>query len=103
MPCVASIGAVEVTTYAGVAILGIVVQSLIIFGLIWWLRSQIEEIVDELDSNLAGAIQKVVTELPLSDIEPPNPFQMFLMDMMRQKTTPGEIEVIPRDTMGKFT
>jgi len=25
------------------------------------------------------------------------------MDMMRQKTTPGEIEVIPRDTMGKFT
>jgi len=26
-----------------------------------------------------------------------------LMDMMRQKTTPGEIEVIPRDTMGKFT
>jgi len=72
-------------------------------GFAWWLRREMEEIVNELDQNLALAIQKVVAEHPLGDIEPPNPMQMFLMEMIRDNVGKKTLVTPNRDEAGLFT
>ena len=64
--------------------------------------------IEELDQNLAAAIQKVVSELPLGELtgaEPPNPLQMMLMQLITNSTTkkePGIMDVLVRDEKGQF-
>ena len=72
-------------------------------GFAWWLRREMEEIVNELDQNLALAIQKVVAEHPLGDIEPPNPMQMFLMEMIRDNVGKKTLVTPNRYEAGLFT
>ena len=72
-------------------------------GFAWWLRREMEEIVNDLDQNLALAIQKVITNHPLADIDPPNPMQMFLMDMIRDNVGKKTLVTQSRDDAGLFT
>jgi len=88
--------------YAGALGVLIVAQTCVIGYMFWWLRREMEDSLEELDSKLAQAIQKVISELPLGDFEAPNAFQQFLMQMIQQKTTAGSVEIIPRDPKGQF-
>jgi len=89
--------------YAGALAVLIVAQTCVLGYMFWWLRREMEDSLDELDSKLAQAIQKVISELPLGDFEAPNAFQQFLMQLIQQKTTAGSVEIIPRDAKGLFT
>jgi len=89
--------------YAGALAVLIVAQTCFIGYMFWWLRREMEDSLEELDSKLAQAIQKVISELPLGDFEAPNAFQQFLMQLIQQKTTAGSVEIIPRDAKGLFT
>ena len=88
--------------YAGALGVLIVAQTCLIGYMFWWLRREMEDSLEELDSKLAQAIQKVISELPLGDFEAPNAFQQFLMQLIQQKTTAGTVEIIPRDPKGQF-
>ena len=68
-----------------------------------WLRREIEEIMNELDANLAKAIQKILADLPISDIEPPNPVQMMIMQLIQDNMKPKTITAQVRDEAGLFT
>ena len=68
-----------------------------------WLRREIEEIMNELDANLAKAIQKILADLPIGDIEPPNPVQMMIMQLIRDNMKPKTITAQVRDEAGLFT
>ena len=68
-----------------------------------WLRREIEEIMNELDANLAKAIQKILTDLPIGDIEPPNPVQMMIMQLIQDNMKPKTITAQVRDEAGLFT
>ena len=89
--------------YAGALGVLIVAQTCLIGYMFWWLRREMEDSLEELDSKLAQAIQKVISEPPLGDFEAPNAFQQFLMQLIQQKTTAGSVEIIPRDAKGLFT
>jgi len=89
--------------YAGALAVLIVAQTCFLGYMFWWLRREMEDSLEELDSKLAQAIQKVISELPLGDFEAPNAFQQFLMQLIQQKTTAGSVEIIPRDAKGLFT
>jgi len=84
-------GACVVAIYAGLG------------GFAWWLRREIDEIMNELDGNLAQAIQKILTDLPIGDIEPPNPFQMMLMQLIQDNMKPKTLVAQVRDEAGLFT
>jgi len=88
--------------YAGALAVLIVAQTCFLGYMFWWLRREMEDSLEELDSKLAQAIQKVISELPLGDFEAPNAFQQFLMQLIQQKTTAGSVEIIPRDPKGQF-
>ena len=68
-----------------------------------WLRREIEEIMNELDANLAKAIQKILADLPIGDIEPPNPVQMMIMQLIQDNMKPKTITAQVRDEAGLFT
>jgi len=59
--------------------------------------------VAELDANLANAIQMTIEKLPIGDIEPPNPFQVMLLQLMQDKMATNPAKVIARDEKGLFT
>ncbi len=59
--------------------------------------------VAELDQNLANAIQMTIEKLPIGDIEPPNPFQVMLLQLMQDKMANNPAKVIARDEQGLFT
>ena len=71
-------------------------------GFAWWLRGEIEEIITELDANLAQAIQKVIQDLPIGDFEPPNPIQMMIMQLIQDNMKPKTIMAQARDDSGLF-
>lgn len=58
----------------------------------------------ELDSSLAQSLQSVISELPIGDFEPPNPFQSVLAQIIQDKMTPPIIaKEVSRDEEGKFS
>jgi len=59
--------------------------------------------VSELDQNLANAIQMTIEKLPIGDIDPPNPFQVMLLQLMQDKMATSPAKVIARDDQGLFT
>jgi hypothetical protein len=67
--------------------------------------------VNHLDSTLAEALKKTMSELPnqLQNIsmdlpEPPNPIQALIMQVVQSKlqAEPGQVKEILRDNAGKF-
>ena len=49
------------------------------------------------------AIQMTIEKLPIGDIEPPNPFQVMLLQLMQDKMATNPAKVIARDEQGLFT
>ena len=98
--CGVDAGMMENLILAGACVLAIYAA---LGAFAWWLRREMEEIVNELDQNLALAIQKVVSDHPLGDIEPPNPMQMFLMEMIRDNVGKKTLVTPNRDDAGLFT
>ena len=83
---------------AGLIALSVVVSAL-------WLRREIQREVLGLDSRIAEAIKSIVEtagSIQLDGIEPPNPMQGLLMEMMRSRMAPPAVEVIERDPTGRF-
>ncbi len=99
---------VETWIYACALGVAILIQTGVYIGGFYWFRNEIELQLEELDQNLAAAIQKVVSELPLGELtgaEPPNPLQMMLMQLITNSTTkkePGIMDVLVRDEKGQF-
>ena len=83
---------------AGLIALSVVVSAL-------WLRREIQREVIGLDSRIAEAIKSIVesaASINIEGIEPPNPMQGLLMEMMRSRMAPPTVEVIERDPTGRF-
>ena len=75
---------------------------------VFWLQMRLiagilNQKVAELDANLANAIQMTIEKLPIGDIEPPNPFQVMLLQLMQDKMANNPAKVIARDEKGLFT
>jgi hypothetical protein len=68
----------------GTVIVGIML-NLVLLKAILELSKQITEEVEQLDSNLATVIAKVVENLGLSDHEPINPIQAAIAQLMTNK------------------
>lgn len=79
--------------------------SILNIGLtLWVLRRVILELhglVEVIDARLAAAIQKLV-EGGIGDIEPVNPIQQAIAQLLAQRAQAGPIE-IPRGPDGKFS
>jgi len=67
-----------------------------------WLRREIEEIMNELDANLAKAIQKILQDLPIGDMPEVNPVQMMIMQLTQDNMKPKTIAAQVRDEAGLF-
>jgi hypothetical protein len=63
----------------------------------------IKQGIEELDAKLALALKNTIENLPLGDIEPPNPMQMMLMQIIQDNMAKNPAKVIPRDDKGLFT
>ena len=65
----------------------------------------IQNTAKELDMSLATAIKEVISSLPLGDIEPPNPIQQIIAQILQEKMKPPALQVkeVTRDESGKFT
>ena len=65
----------------------------------------IQNTAKELDMSLATAIKEVISSLPLGDIEPPNPIQQIIAQILQEKMKPPSLQVkeVTRDESGKFT
>ncbi len=93
-------GMMESLIIAGACILTIFAVSWVQLRLIAGILTQK---VAELDQNLANAIQMTIEKLPIGDIEPPNPFQVMLLQLMQDKMANNPAKVIARDDQGLFT
>ena len=60
----------------------------------------IAQLLDEIDTRIAGAIKAVVQDLQIEGIEPPNPFQQMLLGFVADKMNAAKS---PRDLKGQFT
>ena len=57
----------------------------------------------ELDAKLAQALKSTIENLPIGDIEPVNPMQMMIMQLIQDNMAKNPAKVIPRDEKGLFT
>jgi len=90
----------ETLLIAGACVLAIYVG---LGGFAWWLRREIDEIMNELDGNLAQVIQKILQDLPIGDFEPPNPVQMMIMQLIQDNMKPKTLVAQARSEDGLFT
>lgn len=58
--------------------------------------------IERIDAQLAGAIQKLVEGDVLGSIEPPNPIQQAIAQMLSQRMQNVPVDVTPRTPDGKF-
>ncbi len=63
----------------------------------------IKQGIAELDEKLAMALKNTIENLPLGDIEPPNPMQMMLMQIIQDNMARSPAKVVARDDKGLFT
>jgi len=78
----------------------------ILIGIVIQLRFTghiIKQGIEELDAKLALALKSTIESLPIGDIEPPNPMQMMLMQIIQDNMAKNPAKVIPRDDKGLFT
>lgn len=92
--------------------MGEITLILLIFNIlltIWSLRVlslTVQAGLERLDSQLAGAIQKLVEGDLIGSLEPPNPIQAAIAQMLTQRIQngpPAAIDVTPRAPDGKFS
>ena len=95
--------------YAGALILSFFAHAALYIFTTMRLLNVMDHQMNELDAKLAGAIQSVMKELPFGDIEPVNPIQQMIAQLIQsniqQKTEGGDppIQVLTRDDKGLFT
>ena len=68
-----------------------------------WSSRFIAEQMAILDAKLAEALTSTIQNLPLGDIEPVNPIQMMIMQMIQDNMAKNPAKVINRDEQGLFT
>ena len=99
-------GAAWGMTYMEVAIIALVCLNLAfsvyqtrLLGLV------IRNTAQELDNSLANAIKEVISTLPIGDIEPINPIQQMIAQILQDRMTPASIQVkeVSRAEDGKFS
>jgi len=88
---------------AGIASACVLMVYLALFIQIRMVRFLLNEEMINLDVKLAQAIQKLLDDLPIGDIEPPNPMQMMIMQILQDNMAKNPAKVIPRDEKGLFT
>lgn len=68
-----------------------------------WSIQFISEQFQILDSKIAEALTKTIENLPIGDIEPVNPVQMMIMQLIQDNMAKNPAKVIPKDEKGLFT
>jgi hypothetical protein len=80
---------------------------LTIFAGFWLhLRWSVRFIADQfaiLDAKIAEALTKTLENLPIGEIEPVNPIQMMIMQMIQDNMAKNPAKVVNRDEQGLFT
>ena len=68
-----------------------------------WSLQYIAEQFQILDSKIAEALTKTIENLPIGDIEPVNPIQMMIMQLIQDNMAKNPAKIIPKDEKGLFT
>ena len=72
------------------------------FHLRWAIRF-IAEQFQILDAKIAEALKNTLENLPIGDIEPVNPMQMMLMQIIQDNIAKNPAKLVDRDDKGLFT
>ena len=70
------------------------------------LRWSIRFIADQfqiLDAKIADAFKSTLENLPIGDVEPVNPMQMMLMQIIQDNMAKNPAKIVERDDKGLFT
>ena len=80
---------------------------LTIFAGFWlhlrWSMRFVAEQIAILDGKIAEALRSTLENLPIGDIEPINPMQMMLMQIIQDNMAKNPAKVVNRDEQGLFT
>ena len=68
-----------------------------------WSLQFIAEQFQILDAKIAEALTKTIENLPIGDIEPVNPIQMMIMQLIQDNMAKNPAKIIPKDEKGLFT
>ncbi len=68
----------------------------------WSMRFVAEQIA-VLDAKIAEALRSTLENLPIGDIEPVNPMQMMLMQIIQDNMAKNPAKIVNRDDQGLFT
>jgi len=68
-----------------------------------WSLQFIAEQFQILDSKIAEALTKTIENLPIGDIEPVNPIQMMIMQLIQDNMAKNPAKMIAKDEKGLFT
>ena len=88
------------TYLLGLGIIGVYLAILIQIRMV---NFALARSVEELDRRIAEAIQNTVQNLPIGDIEPVNPVQMMIMQLIQDNMAKNPAKIIQRDEKGLFT
>ena len=88
------------TIVLGLGIIGVYLAILIQIRMV---NFALASSVEELDRRIAEAIQNTVQNLPIGDIEPVNPVQMMIMQLIQDNMAKNPAKIIQRDEKGLFT
>lgn len=88
------------TALLGIGIIGVYLAILIQIRMF---NFSLARSVEELDRRLAEAIQNTLQNLPIGDIEPVNPMQMMIMQLIQDNMAKNPAKIIQRDEKGLFT
>ncbi len=90
--------------YETVAILVVLVGSTAFLArLIGHLGMIVQQGIQQLDQNIAQAIQNTVSQLPIGDFEPVNPIQAAIAQFLMNKVQSDNIAMPERAADGTFT
>ena len=80
---------------------------LTIFAGFWlhlrWSMRFVAQQIAVLDANTAEALRSTLENLPIGDIEPVNPMQMMLMQIIQDNMAKNPAKIVNRDEQGLFT
>ena len=98
--CGADGGMMETLLIAGACVLTV------FLGFWLHLRWSIQFIADQfqiLDEKIAQALKNTIENLPIGDVEPVNPMQMMLMQIIQDNLAKNPAKLVERDEKGLFT
>ena len=78
----------------------------VFLGFFLHLRWSIQFIAEQfqiLDAKIADALKNTIENLPIGDIEPVNPMQMMLMQIIQDNMAKNPAKLVERDDKGLFT